>query len=133
MILRVDHIGMAVSDLDAALRLYRDVLGFTEEGREILEEMRLEVAFLSAGDTPFELLRPLPGESVISRYLEKKGPGVHHVCLEVPDIEEALRTCRENGIELVSPTPRPGGRGRLVAFLHPRTTGGVLIELSQRI
>lgn len=133
MILGVDHIGIAVVDLDESLRLYRDVLGFTDEGRETLEEMRLEIAFLSAGGTHVELLRPLPGETVVSRFLEKKGPGIHHICLEVSDIEEALAACRANGVEPVTPVPRPGGRGRLVAFLHPRATGGVLLEVSQRV
>jgi methylmalonyl-CoA/ethylmalonyl-CoA epimerase len=132
VIVRVDHVGVAVARLDEALRLYRDVLGFILEGREVLEDLHLEVAFLSAGGTPFELLQPLLGERVISRYIEKRGAGMHHVCFEVADIEKALETCRANGLEPVDPTPRPGGRGRLVAFLHPRGTGGVLIELSQR-
>jgi len=130
--LRLDHVGIAVHSLAERLPLYRDLLGMTLAREEDVPTERVRVAFLGDGETHVELLEPLGGEGPIAQFLDKRGEGVHHLCFEVDDIEAALVRLRAAGMTLVGEAPRPGAGGCRVAFLHPRSAGGVLIELQQR-
>ncbi len=129
---RIAHIGIAVRNLDEALSLYHDTLGLPLQGRETVESDRVTVAFLPVGDTQVELLEATDPESPVARFIEKRGEGVHHVAFQVDDVEEALRAFRERGFRLIDETPRTGAGGARVAFVHPRSTNGVLIELCEK-
>jgi len=131
MIRKLDHIGIAVRSIDEALRAYRDGLGISCNHRETVEEQQVETAFLRVGETHLELLEPTDPEGPVGRYLERRGEGVHHLCFEVEDLEAAMDRCREAGLRLIDSRPRRGAQGKRVAFLHPKSTHGVLIELSQ--
>jgi methylmalonyl-CoA/ethylmalonyl-CoA epimerase len=126
---RIDHIGVAVEDLDAAVDLYRDSLGISEEHRERIESQGVEAALLGVGDGHVELLEPLSADSGVGRFLARRGPGLHHVGYLTDDIEGELDSARDAGLELIDDRPRTGIRGSRVAFIHPRATGGVLTEL----
>lgn len=127
---RVDHVGIAVQDLDAALVLYAQVLGMPVHGREVVGSEGCEVAFVGSGDCHVELLRPLSPESAVGRHLERRGPGIHHVAVAVADIEASVARARARGLEVLGSGVRPGAGGARVAFLHPRDAGGVLLELT---
>ena len=127
----IDHIGVAVEDLDLAVALYRDGLGMTEEHRETVAEQGVEAILLEIGDGHVELLRPLAPDTVVGRFIERRGPGMHHVAYRTDDIDSALEAVRAAGLRLIDAEPRRGIRGSRVAFLHPRSTGGVLTELVQ--
>lgn len=129
---RIAHIGIAVRNLDEALRLYHDTLGLPLHGRETVESDCVTVAFLPIGDTQVELLEATDPESPVARFIEKRGEGVHHVAFEVDDVEQALGVLRERGFRLIDETPRTGAGGARVAFVHPRSTHGVLIELCEK-
>ena len=126
---RIDHIGVAVDDLDEAVSLYRDRLGMAEQHRETVEEQGVEAVLLEVGEGHVELLRPLGPETAVGRFVEQRGPGLHHVAYQTEDIDSALQGVREAGLRLIDEEPRTGIRGSRVAFLHPRSTGGVLTEL----
>jgi methylmalonyl-CoA/ethylmalonyl-CoA epimerase len=126
---RIDHVGVAVDDLDQALTLYRDGLGMREEHRETVEQFDVEAVLLEVGDGHIELLRPTSADSAVGRFLARDGAGVHHVAYRTADIDAALDSAREAGLRLIDEEPRTGIRGSRVAFLHPRSTGGVLTEL----
>lgn len=126
----VDHIGVAVRSLEEGARLYR-TLGLEVHGTEEVPEQGVRVAFLSAGGTRLELLEPLGEDSPIARHLERRGPGLHHVALRVPDIRASMASLREAGFQLLSEEPQRGAHGCLVCFVHPRSAGGVLLELTQ--
>jgi len=126
---RIDHIGVAVEDIDAAMELYRDGLGMREQHRETVESFGVEAVLLEVGDGHVELLRPLSPESAVGRFIEKNGPGIHHVAYQTEDIDSALGEVRAAGLRLIDEEPRTGIRQSRVAFLHPKTTGGVLTEL----
>ncbi|MEA2398114.1 MAG: methylmalonyl-CoA/ethylmalonyl-CoA epimerase [Thermoleophilaceae bacterium] len=126
---RIDHIGVAVEDLDAAIQLYGASFGMAEQHRETVEEQGVEAVLLEVGEGHVELLRPLSGETVIGRFLAKNGPGLHHVAYQTDDIDRTLGAVREAGIGLIDETPRAGIRGSRVAFLNPRSTAGVLTEI----
>jgi methylmalonyl-CoA/ethylmalonyl-CoA epimerase len=126
---RIDHIGVAVEDLDGAVALYRDRLGMREEHRESVEEFGVDAVLLEIGDGHVELLSPLSAESAVGRFLERNGPGLHHVAYRTDDIESALESIRGAGMRLIDERPRAGIRGSRVAFVHPKSTGGVLTEL----
>jgi methylmalonyl-CoA epimerase len=128
---RIAHIGIAVNNLDEALRLYHAAMGLPLHGRERVEQDRVEVAFLPVGDTEVELLEPTHPDSPVARFLEKRGEGIHHIAFEVEDIEQAMKAMRDQGFRLIDEQPRPGAGGVRVAFLHPKSTGGVLIELCE--
>jgi methylmalonyl-CoA/ethylmalonyl-CoA epimerase len=130
--LRVDHVGIAVRSLAERVPLYRDLLGVTLDREEEVPTERVRVAFLGDGETHVELLEPLDGEGPIAQFLAKRGEGVHHLCFAVDDIEAAVSRLRAEGVTLVGEAPRPGAGGCRVAFLHPKGTGGVLIELSEK-
>ena len=127
----LDHIGIAVSSLDERLPFYRDLLGMPRIRDEDLPGERVRVAFLGGGQTHVELLEPLGGEGPIADFLKKRGEGIHHLCFAVDDIDAALARAREAGVMVIGEAPRPGAGGRRVAFLHPKSTGGILIELSE--
>lgn len=125
----LDHVGVAVHSLDDALPTWESLVGAGATGRERVESQGVEVVFVGTGAGRIELLAPTRPDSPVARFLERRGPGMHHLCYRVPDIRAALAGFREAGYELIDAEPRPGAHGRRVAFLHPRSTGGVLIEL----
>jgi methylmalonyl-CoA/ethylmalonyl-CoA epimerase len=129
MLGRIDHIGVATDDLDGAIALYEDTLGMPVAHRETVESQGVEAVLLDVGDGHVELLRPLGPETPIGKYLDKRGPGLHHVAYAVDDIEGVLGRLKEAGIELIDSEPRVGIRDSRVAFVHPRSTGGVLTEI----
>jgi LAO/AO transport system kinase len=129
---RVDHIGIAVSDVAAALAFYRDALGLAVDDAEEVPSQRVRAHFIPAGETALELLEATSEDSPIAKYLAKRGPGIHHITLAVPDIRAALVRLKERGIRLIDEEPRPGAHGSLVAFVHPGSAHGVLVELKER-
>jgi methylmalonyl-CoA/ethylmalonyl-CoA epimerase len=129
MLGRIDHIGVAVEDLDAALTLYAEVLGMPVVHRETVAEQGVEAVLLDVGEGHVELLAPLGPDTPVGRYLAKRGPGLHHVAYQVADIEATLEALKAAGVRLIDETPRVGIRGSLVAFAHPAATGGVLTEI----
>jgi methylmalonyl-CoA/ethylmalonyl-CoA epimerase len=126
---RIDHIGVAVEDLDEAIALYGDRLGMPLQHRETVEEQGVEAVLLGIGDSHVELLRPLGPDTAVGKFLERSGPGLHHVACGTDDIDSALDAVRGAGLRLIDERPRTGIRGSRVAFLHPKSTGGVLTEL----
>ena len=129
MLDRIDHIGVAVEDLDGALKLYEDALGMPMVHREIVEEQGVEAVLLDVGDGHVELLRPLGEDTPVGKYLAKKGPGLHHVAYAVEDIDSTLSQLKDSGVKLIDEEPRVGIRNSRVAFVHPGATGSVLTEL----
>jgi methylmalonyl-CoA/ethylmalonyl-CoA epimerase len=132
MVGKVDHIGIAVSNLDEAVKLYKDVLGMELHGIEEVEEQKVKVAFLPVGDTEIELLESTSPEGPIAKFIEAKGQGIQHIAFRVDDIEAALEEMKEKGMRLIDQKPRYGAGGARIAFLHPKSTNGVLIELCER-
>ncbi|HVL94478.1 MAG TPA: methylmalonyl-CoA epimerase [Solirubrobacteraceae bacterium] len=128
---RIDHIGVAVSDLDAAIALYERDYGMALVHREVVSEQGVEAVLLDVGENHVELLRPLGDDTPVGRFLAKRGPGLHHVAYQVSDIEATLASLRDAGLRLIDETPRTGIRSSSVAFLHPASTGGVLTEIVQ--
>ena len=126
---RIAHIGIAVASLDALLPLYRDVLGMPEV--PLHDADGAAIAGLAAGDSLVELLEAKTDSSPIAKFVAKRGPGIHHVCFAVDDLDDTLQRCREAGLRLIDETPRIGAEGKRIAFLHPVATGGVLVELSE--
>jgi methylmalonyl-CoA/ethylmalonyl-CoA epimerase len=126
---RIDHIGVAVADLDAALELHERTYGMPVVHRETVTDQGVEAVLLDVGENHVELLRPLGADTPVGKFLAKRGPGLHHVAYQVPDIEAALAQLRDQGVRLIDETPRIGIRGSRVAFLHPSASGGVLTEL----
>jgi len=126
---RIDHIGVAVEDLDEAVGLYRDRLGMELQHRETVEEQGVEAVLLAVGESHVELLRPLGPDTAVGRFLERGGPGLHHVAYGTDDVAAALEALRAAGLRLIDEHPRAGIRGTRVAFVHPQSTGGVLTEL----
>lgn len=123
----LDHVAVAVSSLEESLGLFQLLSGHTGSPPETLEAQGVRVAFCG----PVELLEPLGPETTVGRFLARKGPALHHIAYRSPDLASDLRALAERGVELIDPVPRPGARGHLVAFLHPRSTGGILVELVQ--
>jgi methylmalonyl-CoA/ethylmalonyl-CoA epimerase len=131
-VLKVDHIGVAVSSIDAAKQLYSGLLGLSHAGSETVAEQKVTTAFFPVGDTEVELLESTLPDGPIAKYLEKKGEGVQHVAFRVENIEEALAELKAKGVQLIDEKPRRGAGGAKIAFLHPKSTFGVLIELCER-
>jgi methylmalonyl-CoA/ethylmalonyl-CoA epimerase len=127
----LDHIGIAVKDLAAALAFYRDALGLEVEPPEDVPSQRVRAHFIPVGEASLELLEATAPDSPIARYVEKRGPGIHHITLRVDDIHAALAELKSRGVRLVDETPRAGAEGALVAFVHPSAAHGVLVELKQ--
>ncbi len=130
MIKRLNHISVAVESIDDALTFYRDVLGLEVVETVKLEDRQLKVAFVKVGDTELELLEPTSEDNTVTRFLERRGPGLHHICLEVDDIEAAMDELSARGAEFVDPEPKRGAVGR-VAFILPEVGRGVLVELNE--
>lgn len=126
---RIAHIGIAVESLDAILPFYRDVLGMPQVPLDDADGAK--IAGLAAGESLVELLEPEQSDSPIGKFLQKRGPGIHHICFAVEDIDAALARCRAHGIQLIDQEPRLGAEGKRIAFLHPKSTHGVLVELSE--
>jgi methylmalonyl-CoA/ethylmalonyl-CoA epimerase len=131
MISGVEHIGIAVSNLDEALRIYETILGLKVGKIRVVEDQKTKVAQLLAGKTKIELLEPTDEESPVAKFLKKRGEGVHHIALEVTNIDDSLRRAKEQGLMLVDEKPRIGVDGFRIAFLHPKSTKNVLIELCE--
>jgi len=130
MFIGMDHVGVAVKNLDEAIGVYRDILGFKLLGVHVLTERKVKVASLSSGgETQIELLEPLGSESPVAKFLESRGEGIHHIAVKVDDIEKALEELRKKGVMLVDEKPRAGAEGKKIAFVHPKSTKGVLLEL----
>jgi len=132
MVGKVDHIGIAVSNLDETLKLYTDILGLELHGTETVAEQKVRVAFLPVGDTEIELLESTDPDGPIAKFIESKGQGIQHIAFSVTDIEAALAELKEKGVRLIDEKPRYGAGGARIAFLHPKATNGVLVELCQR-
>jgi methylmalonyl-CoA/ethylmalonyl-CoA epimerase len=129
MLDRIDHIGVATEDLDGAIALYEGTMGMPVAHRETVESQGVEAVLLDVGEGHVELLRPLGPDTAVGKYLERKGPGLHHVAYAVDDIDAVLDKLKEAGIELIDSEPRVGIRDSRVAFVHPKSTGGVLTEI----
>ncbi|RLA93905.1 MAG: methylmalonyl-CoA epimerase [Deltaproteobacteria bacterium] len=131
-ILKIDHIGIAVEKIDEAKKLYEEILGLEFAGKETVEEQKVTTAFFPVGDSEVELLESTSPDGPIAKFLEKRGPGFQHIAFRVENIEEALQELKEKGIRLIDEKPRKGAGGAKIAFLHPKSTFGVLVELCER-
>jgi len=129
--MKVDHIGIATPTIDQGLPLWRDALGLEPDATEEVAEQGVRVCMLPVGDTHGELLEPLTPDSAVGKFLAKRGPGIHHIAIEVRDLKASLSELKQKGARLIDETPRVGARGCLVAFVHPSSTNGVLLELVQ--
>jgi methylmalonyl-CoA epimerase len=131
MLTAIDHVGVAVEDLDAALSLYTDSLSLPLVHREMVTEQGVDAALIDIGQSHVELLQPLGPETAVGKFLARRGPGLHHVAYRVADVERTLAALAEAGLRLIDEQPRRGIRGSRVAFIHPASTGGVLTEITQ--
>ena len=129
--MKVDHIGIATKSLDEGLAIWRDALGLSVDHSEVIDEQGVKVVMLAVGETHVELLEPLGEETSVGKFIAKRGPGIHHIAIEVQDIRASLAALKDKGVRLIDETPRIGAGGCLVAFVHPSTTNGVLLELVQ--
>ena len=129
--MKINHLGIATKGIDEALKFWADALGLENVHTETVEDQKVRVAMLPIGETRIELLEPTSDDSPISKFLERRGGGIHHIAVEVENIEEALEKLKSEGMRLIDETPRIGAEGCLVAFVHPASAGGVLLELVQ--
>ena len=129
---KIDHLGIAVPSIAEAEKLYRDAMGLTCEGVEEVPDQKVRVAFYSVGETRIELLEPTTPDSPIAKFIEKRGPGMHHVAYRVDDVVATLRELEAAGVQLIDKEPRKGAHGMSIAFAHPKSTGGVLVEFCQK-
>lgn len=132
LVSKIDHIGIAVESIEESLKLYTDILGLTLEGTEVVEEQKVKTAFLPIGDTEIELLESTHPDGPIAKFIQKRGQGIQHIAFRVDDIEKALAEMKDKGVRLIDEKPRYGAGGAKIAFLHPKSTNGVLIELCQK-
>ncbi len=132
MLKKIDHIGIAVANLDEALKVYTEVLGLEVHGTEVVEEQKVKVAFLPVGDSEVELLESTSPDGPIAKFIEAKGQGIQHIAFRVDNLEQALSEMKDKGIRLIDEKPRYGAGGAKIAFLHPKSTNSVLIELCER-
>jgi len=131
MLTKINHIGVAVTSIDESLPFYRDQLGMAFQGAEEVAEQKVRVAMLQVGESKIELLEPTSPDSPVAKFLEKNGPGIHHIAYEVADIETAIANLKTSGARMIDEKPRNGAHGTLIAFVHPKTSNGVLTELCQ--
>lgn len=131
MLTKINHIGIAVHSIDETLPFYRDQLGMTFKGAEEVAEQQVRVAMLQVGESKIELLEPTSPDSPVAKFLEKSGPGIHHIAYEVADIETAIARLQEDGVRMIDSVPRNGAHGTRIAFVHPKSSTGVLTELCQ--
>jgi len=128
---KISHIGIAVASIEEATPFYRDVLGMEFEGTEVVAEQKVKVAFFAVGESRIELLEPTADDSPVAKFLEKNGPGVHHVAYEVADLEQRLNALKAEGVRLIDESPRTGAHNTRIAFMHPKASCGVLTELCE--
>ncbi|MEW6259092.1 MAG: methylmalonyl-CoA epimerase [Thermodesulfobacteriota bacterium] len=131
-ILKIDHLGIAVSSIDSRKNFWTDVLGLEFAGTETVAEQKVTTAFLPVGESEVELLESTSPDGPVAKYIEKRGEGMQHIAFRVENIEEALQELKDKGIQLIDQTPRMGAGGAKIAFLHPKATGGILVELCER-
>jgi len=131
-VLKIDHLGIAVNSIEEAKKLFHDILGLKFEGTETVQEQKVTTAFFPVGDSEVELLESTAPDGPIAKYLEKRGEGIQHIAFRVDNLEKALAELKDKGIRLIDEKPRKGAGGAKIAFLHPKSTHGVLIELSER-
>lgn len=131
-VLKLDHIGIAVKDMEAAKKFYTEVLGMKAQGEEVVEQQKVKVCFIPSGDSEIELLESTSPEGPIAKFIEKNGEGIQHIALKVDNLENALADLKAKGVRLIDEAPRYGAGGASIAFIHPKATGGILLELSQR-
>lgn len=131
--MKINHLGIAVKEIDEALKFWENALGLKNVHTETVEDQKVRVAMLPLGETNIELLEPTSDDSPISKFLEKRGGGIHHIAVEVGNIEESLAKLKAEGARLIDEKPRIGAEGCLIAFVHPASSGGVLLELTQKI
>lgn len=131
-ILKIDHLGIAVSSIDEKKNFWTDVLGLTLKGTETVDAQKVTTAFLPVGESEVELLESTSADGPVAKYIEKRGEGIQHVAFRVENIDQALAELKEKGIALIDQTPRIGAGGARIAFLHPKATSGVLVELCER-
>lgn len=129
--MKIDHIGIATKSIEEGLAVWRDALGLKPDSTEVVAEQGVKVCLLPVGDTHVELLEPLSPESAVGKFLAKRGPGIHHIAVEVTDIRASLAELKQRGARLIDESPRVGAGGCLIAFVHPSSTNGVLLELVQ--
>ncbi|MGQ9459608.1 MAG: methylmalonyl-CoA epimerase [Candidatus Bathyarchaeaceae archaeon] len=132
MMKKIDHIGVAVENLNEAMRLYREGLGLEIEETEEVKEQRVKVAFIPVGESRIELIESTDPNGLIAKFIERKGEGIHHIALEVDHIEDTLQKLKERGVQLIDEKPRIGAHKMKIAFLHPKSTKGVLLELCEK-
>jgi len=129
MIKGLDHVAIAVSNIEETLAIYGPVLGLKIEHTKVVEQQKVRIAMLKAGDTKIELIEPLSSDSTVAKFLQNRGEGIHHIALEVSNIEDHLNSLKEKGMTLIDEKPRPGAEARKIAFIHPKSTRNALIEL----
>ena len=129
---RVDHIGIAVKDIEQAKKFYTEFLGMKALGEEVVEEQKVKVCFIPCGDSEIELLESTSPDGPIAKHIEKKGEGIHHIALRVDNIEAAIADLMAKGVRMIDEKPRYGAGGAKIAFVHPKSTGGILLEISER-
>ncbi len=132
MLKKIDHIGIAVKNLEEALAFYEDALGLKATGTEVVEEQKVKIAFLPLGESKLELLESTSTDGPVAKFIETRGEGIQHIAVRVDNIEEMLQQLEEKGVRLIDKTPRYGAGGARIAFLHPKSTSGILLELCQR-
>ena len=128
---KIDHIGIAVKDISTALNFYKEALGLENISYEVVESQGVRVAFLPVGESRIELLEPLNEDSPIAKFIEKRGEGIHHLCVAVDNVEETLGEIKNRGLQVIDQKPRSGAHHKEIAFIHPKSSSGVLLELSQ--
>ncbi len=131
-VLKIDHIGIAVKNMDEALKLYRDTLGFTMVDTEVVEEQKVKVGFIPVGNSEIELLESTSPDGPVAKFIESRGEGIQHIARRVENIEEALEELKAKGFRLIDEKPRYGAGKARIAFLHPKSTAGILLEISER-
>lgn len=131
--LKLDHLGIAVKSIESALKFYSETLGLKFEGEEVIADQKVRTAFLPIGDTKVELLESIAPDGPVAKFVEKKGEGLHHIAFKVDGLDSVLRELEKKGVKLIDSTPRIGAGNKRIAFLHPKDTFGVLVELSEDI
>jgi len=131
MLKKINHVAVAVNNLEEATKFYEEVLGLTLSGVEVVEAQKTKVGFFKIGESNIELVQPAAPDSPLTKYLETKGQGIHHLCFEVEDVEAEVKAFLDKGATLIDKTPRPGAHSTKVAFVHPKSSNGVLIELCE--
>ena len=129
--LKIDHLGIAVNSIESALKFYSEILGLKLEGEEVIADQKVKTAFLPIGDTEVELLESIAPDGPVAKFVEKKGEGLHHIAFKVDGLDSVLRELEKKGVRLIDSTPRIGAGNKRIAFLHPKDTFGVLVELSE--